>query len=392
MSNLNAVILPAKASKDGKHKVRISVAHNGTTRYIPTSIILDSANEFKKGSIVKRPDAAFLNTKLRGILQHYQELIDELGFINGFSCAELINMIKTTETQKYRTLSSVIDEYKEYARIKDSSRGTYSTAWNAITKYVKGTTLMDHLTPSTVITIDANLRKKGLGATTIRNYMIIFKTVVNYAVKSGYVFYRVHPFASYKFPAAKIRQSWISTEEVKAIRDFQTKNVKLARCRDFFMLSYYLGGINIVDLKHIAFDDKSRVIKYVRQKVETRGAEPVKVEFNIPDEAWSIIQKYKGGTGIINVAVCNKKWSDKHFISYHMKKLGEALNIPNLIYYSARKSFAQHAFKLGIGDAVIDYFLGHSGKSSGGPSTYFYRHVTPEMATDALRLVLDNLK
>lgn len=392
MPNLNAVILPAKANKDGKHKVRISVAHNGTTRYIPTTIMLDSANEFKKGSIVKRPDASFLNTKLRGLLQHYQELIDELGFIDGFSCAELINMMKTTETQKHRTLSSVIDEYKEYARIKESTKASYTIAWNAIIKHVKGTTLMDHITPSTIMTFDANLRKKGLASTSIRNYMIIFKTVVNYAVKCGYVFYRVHPFASYKFPSAKVRESWITTEQVKAIRDYKTTNVNLARCRDLFMLSYYLGGINMVDLKRIPFDDKSREIKYVRQKVETRGSDPIKVEFSIPDEAWVIIQKYRGKNGIIKVGSGNGKRADESFLIYYMKKLGEALNIPNLIYYSARKSFSQQAFELGIRDSVIDYLLGHSANYSGVTCLYHYRHVTPEQATEAIRQVLDNLK
>ena len=133
MPNLNAVILPSNANKDGKHKVRISVAHNGTTRYIPTTIILDSSKEFKKGSIVKRQDAAFLNTKLRGLLQHYQELIDELGYVDGFSCDVLINMMKATETQKHRSLSSVIDEYKKYAWIKDSNLRPSACKTDALT-------------------------------------------------------------------------------------------------------------------------------------------------------------------------------------------------------------------------------------------------------------------
>lgn len=38
MANLSAVIVPAKALKDGRHKVRIGVAHNGKTRYITSKI------------------------------------------------------------------------------------------------------------------------------------------------------------------------------------------------------------------------------------------------------------------------------------------------------------------------------------------------------------------
>lgn len=49
MATLNSVIVPAKVLKDGHHKVRISVAHNGETRYIVTDIIIDLTKEFKNG-------------------------------------------------------------------------------------------------------------------------------------------------------------------------------------------------------------------------------------------------------------------------------------------------------------------------------------------------------
>lgn len=47
MATLKTVIVPAKVLKEGRHKVRISVAHNGETRYIATNIIIDSDKEFK---------------------------------------------------------------------------------------------------------------------------------------------------------------------------------------------------------------------------------------------------------------------------------------------------------------------------------------------------------
>lgn len=60
--------------------MRISVAYNGETRYIVTDIIIDSTSEFKNGQIVKRPDAAAKNTKLRKLIQNYQSIIDELKY------------------------------------------------------------------------------------------------------------------------------------------------------------------------------------------------------------------------------------------------------------------------------------------------------------------------
>ena len=55
MATLNAVILPAKALKGGRHKVRISIAHNSETRYIATDIVIENAKEFKNGKSLKDP-------------------------------------------------------------------------------------------------------------------------------------------------------------------------------------------------------------------------------------------------------------------------------------------------------------------------------------------------
>ncbi len=62
------------------------------------------------------------------------------------------------------------------------------------------------------------------------------------------------------------------------------------------------------------------------------------------------------------------------------------------MFYSARKSFAQHAFDTGISTMVIDYLIGHSVSSSAKGSIYHYVRATPEAANAALRKVLDNLK
>ena len=89
MALLNAVVLTSKTIKGGRNKVRISVAHNGETRYIVTDIILDSNKEFKNGMVIKRADAALLNTKIRNLLQRYQSALDDLEYINGLTCPEL---------------------------------------------------------------------------------------------------------------------------------------------------------------------------------------------------------------------------------------------------------------------------------------------------------------
>lgn len=391
MAILNAVIVPAKVLKNGRHKVRISVAHNGETRYIVTSIIIDSAKEFKNGSIVKRPDAAFLNTKLRGILQRYQEVVDEMAYVNGLSCPELVYQIRNAGNYKHRTILSIYEEYMENANIKPGSYRGYVTAWKTLSLYINVKMLVENITHGTILALEKALRGRGLKSTTIRNYLVFFRTLINYAKRCGYVQFRVDPFAGYELPKSDVRQAWLTVDEVRKIRDIKSDNPSIQKCRDLFMLSYYLGGINITDLIAINFNEQTESIHYVRKKTETCPKLNKFVEFVIPDEAKDIINRNKGEDGHLRLTKYQKKTRCHQFFDVNMPKVSELAGIKKLIYYSARKSFSQHAFDLGISTSVIDFILGHR-VDKVGTSLYSYISVTPLMATNAVRKVLDNLK
>ena len=391
MAILNAVIVPAKVLKNGRHKVRISVAHNGETRYIVTDITIDSIKEFKNGSIVKRPDAAILNTKLRGLLQRYQGVIDELEYTNGLSCPELVYQIKNAGNYRHRTLQSIYEEYMEKSHIKPGTALGYRNIWNGISKHLGEKLLVEHINHGTILGLEKYLRNRGLKLTTIRNYLVFLMVLLNYAKRCGYVQFRIDPFIGYNLPKMEVRRSWISVDEVRTIRDLKTTKPNIRKCRDLFMLSYYLGGINIVDMLNINFNEQTDVIHYVRTKTENCPKLNKFVEFRIPDEAKEIIARYKDADGYISFSKFQRKTHCHYFLGVNIRKLAELTGIKNLIYYSARKSFSQHAFDLGISTSVIDYILGHR-VDKGGTSLYAYISVTPEIATEAVRKVLDNLK
>ena len=61
MANLSIVIVPTKKLSNGRHRIRIAVAHRSQTRYISTQFILDSANQMKNGKVVRHENAANIN-------------------------------------------------------------------------------------------------------------------------------------------------------------------------------------------------------------------------------------------------------------------------------------------------------------------------------------------
>lgn len=93
MATLKLTIFKAKALKDGRHKVRIAICHKHETCYIVTRFIIDNFSQFKNGQVVKRPDASIINTKLRGLLNSYQDRLDKINNQGLYSCKQIKNML-----------------------------------------------------------------------------------------------------------------------------------------------------------------------------------------------------------------------------------------------------------------------------------------------------------
>ncbi len=392
MATLSAVIVPGKALRDGRHKVRISLAHNGRTRYFVTNIVVDNASQFSKGRVVKRPDASALNTKIRAIIQNYQDLIDSVSYPDGLTCSELVSCIQSGDRDKHMTLKDVFEEYISFCKAKESTKFMYGCYWNVLTSVINPAMRMDQISFTTVRKLDAEYTKRNYAPGTIFNYMTFFKSLVRHAIDFGYVQYKINPFIQYTFPTPTVRDSWLTRDEIIAIRDCKCKTKRQIRARDIFMLSYYLGGINIADLFRINFKDALDNFKYVRKKTERRPKLNTYVEFEIPQEAKEIILKYMDKEGYVRLNYRSVR-TMTNCCGRVYPAIARAAGIKPFIYYSARKSFSQHAYDLGVNTAVIDYILGHKLGGTGGRSClYSYIYVTPEMATKAIRLVLDNLK
>ena len=386
MATLSIVILPAKALKGGRHKIRIAVAHNSVTRYLNTDVVIDSAKEFKNGMVVKRPDAAYLNSKLRKIVNEYQKKIDTVESLSCITCVQLIGLLKQDDHQY--SLEEIADELLKVSSAKESTKEQIRYAHNILFRHIDKSRLVKTITHNDVNNLFDALKKLNLAHSTLIRYMAALRQILKYSKAHGYANYTIDPFIDYVAPNASVRDSWLTVEEIKQLRDGVLKHRADRRNRDLVMLSYYLGGINMADLVKINFNECNGVLKYERQKTDRRNKINKYVEFAIPDEAYPLIAQHINSEGYIKYNFTTLNNGSFRFLH----RISTELGLKNdLIYYSARKSFAQHAFELGVPTQVIDYILGHSLKK-GGSCLYAYIGVTPQMATDAIRKVLDNLK
>lgn len=391
MANLNAVVLPAKRLADGSNKVRISIAHNGETKYIVTDIIINDKKEFKNGVILKRDDAAFLNSKIRKLLNKYQSIIDEIDFVESLSCKELLTLVKNGQSMGDITLNDLYSHYIETSSLKESSLNSYDICWKLIKKFVDPEMKVRSLTCDIIMSLEKNIKKRNVSPGYLRCVMNFFHILTNHAVKYDLVYFKKDPWRLCKLPPIQIRQSWISIEQLKKLRDMEMSLKSEKHARDLFMLSFYLGGINLVDVAKLDFKKviSSNIVKYKRTKVENRSQSGM-VEFELPEEAKVIMKRLEEWERF-------KRFNPSNYIDIStytgevLRKLRSIIGAENLVFYSARKTFSQIALELGISSHVIDYILGHSVKSSNS-CLYHYVYVTPKMATEAIRKVLDFIK
>lgn len=376
-------MLPAKALKDGRNKVRISVAHNSQTRYIVTDVVIDSPREWRNGQVVKRDDAAYLNTRLRKKLNEVQHAIDEVPYPEGLTCAELIEASIRAHAKVSHTIRSAFEEMMSVCTAKSSSQAMYRSQFSSITRFLREDLPVRNLTKMVVMKYIK--QRSGMSHATIQEHVALLSRIMKFCQQNGYADFKENPADGCIRHVTIVRQSWLTPDEVRAVRDHEFVSVMAKRFQDLFMLSYYLGGINNKDIEKIDFRGL-RTLKYVRTK--TDGANKVNpfVEFDIPDEAFPIINRHMRADGTMDFFTRGYVSNDVS----HMGRVARAeVGLPQMTFYSARKSFAQHAFQLGVSESIIDYILGHSLNAGRKSTIYSYIKVTPAMATAAIRKVID---
>lgn len=394
MATLSLAVVPALVQKSGKHTIRVSVTHNGKTRYITTGYSVDNEKDFRNGKIIKGNNKEIINVKLRKELNRYEERCENIPYIDTLTCSQLISMLRSpVQGEKHRTVSEVRDEFlqqiDEEERLK--SYKLYKLAVGKFVDFAGPLSLMEQITPVRINSYIQFLGKQKLSQTTVNIYVTLLKVFINYAVKNRYVTYEVSPFITAKVPRAKRRETHITVEQLKMIRDCNPPTHSLSVLRDIFMLTYYLAGMNLVDILEYDFRHTD-VMDFVRRKTRNTKDGENGIRFTIPDEAKPIISRYMDKkSGRLVFGRYKTYVSCYNVLARKMKDLAVYGRIRHdFTLYSARKSFVQHGFELGIPLSTLEYCIGQSMKES--RPIFNYLSIMQKHADLAIREILDNLK
>lgn len=395
MATIKFAVLKHTKAKDGTYKIRISIGHKSETHYIVTPYSVNALSEFDNGIVVRVPNAHEINIKLRNLLNDYEERLERIPSPDDYNCKQLRDLLKSMRPHSSTATFQQVSEQYQKELIEDG-RGSYAgmlqNSLRLFFEFTGGDVFLSEISTITISEFERWLKRKGVSQTYISMTLSMTRTIINRAIRMQLVTYNVHPFTYWKRPADPERELDISVEDMRAIRDAQPRLKKQRIARDIFMLSYYLGGINLIDLLDIDFRDVT-VLEYTRHKSRNMKLSDKRISFTLQPEAKEIIHKWiNRNTGKLDFGY---KFSYKNFLAYitrSIKSLAKDIDIQDykkVCYYTARKSFVQHGFDLGVSLEVLEYCIGQSVKNN--RPIFNYLKIMRRHADVAFRIILDNL-
>lgn len=395
MVTVKLALLKHTQAKDGSYKIRIAIGHRSETHYIVTKYRVNSPSEFVNGIVVRLPEAHQMNIELRNLLNDYEHRLSNIPNPDAYTCQQLRDLLKGMRPKTSTATFAQVSETYQQELVKDGQQSYAGMLSGSLKKFLafhNGDMFLSEISTTTISEFERWMKRSGASQTYTSMVLSMTRTIINRAIRQQLVTYQVHPFLYWKRPADEEREIDISLEELRTIRDSNPRLRKHLVARDLFMLSYYLGGINLIDLLAIDFRGIT-VLEYIRHKSRNTKTSDKRISITIQPEAWEIIRKWQNrNTGRLDFGY---KFSYKNFLRYvsrSIKSLAEELQLPSqkkICYYSARKSFVQHGFDLGISLEVLEYCIGQSVKSN--RPIFNYLKIMRRHADSAIRQIIDNL-
>lgn len=385
-------------AKDGKGNIVLLICYNRTSSTIPTGIRV-LPKDWDGTKIVNLPDAMSLNVDLiqkRAEINKSITLLSLEEDLTGKTAVYIKNRIQSEDKREDVRDKSVKDVFEEYMPSiqKDTTRDIYRITLKKVLDFSGRNIGMSEINYKWLVQFDSYLAKtQSVNGKAI--YLRALKRICNYARLTNVI--STYPFDRFHIKLVETKKRSVLVDKFREFMNYPT-TARNAMFRDYFMLMFYLIGINVIDL---VTAKKSAVVngrlEYVRHKTGK------KYSIKIEPEAAELLKKYEGkGDYLIDVME-----HYKHYKSF-LKEVNKALRkigpvesdgdlfenkkivpiVPGLTTYFARHTWATLASEIDLPIDTISQALGHP---VGNKTTLVYVRYDMNKVDEANRKVIDYL-
>ncbi len=375
MANTRFYLDERRTKKGNPSVLKVAIAHKGSSAFISLDVKL-FPNQWDDATqrIVNHQERTVLNTYIQEVKLKVDSLIISLMRDSSFSSmtAAQIKAICVEEFDPDRKKAkedktTFLYRFMKYAeRMKSGSRKTFDHTLNRLTAYIGETALkklkFEDMTIDWLTSFDKFMEQTAPSKNSRNIHFRNIRTVFNDAIEDNITSF--YPFRRFKIKGEVTAKRDLSVEELRRLVYYDCEDCAV-KYRDYFLLMFYLMGINNIDLCHLKEITKGRV-EFHRTK--TRHFFSMKIE----PEAMTLIEKYRGENQLLDIL---DHWSSDEFfrkkMNKYLQKIGPvkrsglggkkeyAPMFPKLTTYYARHSWASIAASLDIPIETISAGLGH---------------------------------
>lgn len=404
MAKSNLRLDTRRALKDGTYPVQVAVGF-GTNLYLSTGVFLpaDEWDATTKRCVGK--NARKVNRTLETMLLQVSNRILELrekGKFTQYTTTQLRQMLSNLDldapTVGVPSLGEMFD--KVIATKTDNTAVLFRQTLLKVNAYCGDSYMVRFETITKMWLTGFENSMKTLSVNSRGAHLRNLRNVINYAVDEGIT--QNYPFRNYRIPKEETAMRVLPIEKMRQLLTLPLSKVD-SEYRDVFLLTFYLIGINLVDLAGLT------EANIVDGRVEYRRAKTGKFySIRLEPEAAAIIEKHKGKKHLLS---CFDRYDNYKTYMQHLntslRKMGpqkttkdgkpiytdnhlpvmDALEETITTYWS-RYSWATYAADLEIPKDTISEALGHK---YGSAITGVYIKFSRDKIDAANRKVIDYL-
>jgi integrase len=382
MATFKIWVLRDNKKRDGSMPVTVQLTHGGKRRYVKTPHVVFAPQLDRNGNI-KDPNVKLIAD---GIYSRVKSIIDKLSFrVGAYSPDELKEYVarklagesEHAEIDFFSFSEAYINKIKER---QPSTAKNHCMMLSNLSRYLGCRRIgIGELTANFLhryhhwMAVQGGATGAPLGERGQSLYLGSIRTIFNAAQREyndydrGDIVIPNRPFERFKIPMARniktAEQKALSLAQLAAIRDYQPSGKADELARDCFMLSFYLCGMNSVDLYRCEEMLEGGVIRYYRAKVTGRRDDRAEMRVRVEPEALPLVEKYAGKQPQRLLSFCEYSTSQNFNAALNrgLKVVGEAAGVADLSFYYARHSWATIAANVcGIPVDTVDECLAHA--------------------------------